>query len=170
ALVIAATAMISALNALTLKPAQCALYLKPLPRDHKVNAFYRGFNRAYEALETRYIGLVRRMVRRPRLMVGVFLAVVALAVGAFAIYPTTLVPLEDQGYCIIVAQLPAGASQPRVRGVATRVDQVLHGTSGIKGWVTIGGFSAIDAAKLSTVITTFVVFDDWDRRPAGFSL
>ena len=45
ALVIAATAIISALNALTLKPTQCALYLRPVPKDRKVNWFYRGFNR-----------------------------------------------------------------------------------------------------------------------------
>jgi HAE1 family hydrophobic/amphiphilic exporter-1 len=169
ALVIAATAMISALNALTLKPAQCALYLKPLRAERKVNWFFRGFNRAYAAVEARYIRLIGRMVRRPFLMAGMFLMVVGLAGAAFAVYPTTLMPLEDQGYCIMVAQLLPGASQPRVREVATRVDAMLAATSGIKGWVTIGGYSAIDAAKLSTEITTFVVFDDWGKRPAGFS-
>ena len=48
ALVIAATAIISAINALTLKPTQCALYLRPLAKDRPINWFYRGFNRAYE--------------------------------------------------------------------------------------------------------------------------
>ena len=48
ALVIAATAVISAINALTLKPVQCAQYLKP--QTGKLNAFYRGFNRVYNAL------------------------------------------------------------------------------------------------------------------------
>jgi len=169
ALVIAATAIISALNAMTLKPAQCALYLRPLRKDHHVNWFFRGFNRAYTAVEGRYVGLISRMIRRPYLMAGVFLAIVGAAAFALAVYPTTLLPLEDQGYCILVARLPAGASQPRVRGVASRVDELLGSTAGIKGWVTIGGYSAIDTAKLSTVITTFVVFDDWGARPAGFS-
>ncbi|MGE5219022.1 MAG: efflux RND transporter permease subunit, partial [Chloroflexota bacterium] len=68
ALVIAATAIISAINALTLKPTQCALYLRPVAKDKKVNWFYRGFNRAYEAVERRYMGLVKWMVRRPRSM------------------------------------------------------------------------------------------------------
>jgi HAE1 family hydrophobic/amphiphilic exporter-1 len=77
--------------------------------------------------------------------------------------------LEDQGYCIVVAQLRPGASQPRVRATATRIDSILRDTAGIKGWVTIGGYSALDSAKLSTVVTTFVVFEDWDKRPAGFS-
>jgi HAE1 family hydrophobic/amphiphilic exporter-1 len=169
ALVIAATALISAMNALTLKPAQCALYLRAPRPGHQPNWFFRGFNRAFGALENRYVRLVERMVARPRTMAAVFLGVVGLAAAAFAVYPTTLLPLEDQGYCIVVAQLPVGAAQPRAREVATKIDEMLKTTAGVKGWVTIGGFSAIDAAKLSTVITTFVVFDDWGARPAGFT-
>ncbi len=59
ALVIAATAIISAINALTLKPTQCALYLRPLAKDRKINWFYRGFNRIYGAIERRYIAIVK---------------------------------------------------------------------------------------------------------------
>ena len=65
ALVIAATAIISAINALTLKPTQCALYLRPAVKDRQVNWFYRGFNRAYGAVEERYIGLVQLDGRPP---------------------------------------------------------------------------------------------------------
>ncbi len=72
ALVIAATAIISAINALTLKPTQCALYLRPVAKDRKVNWFYRGFNRVYGALEARYIAVVRWMVLRPRSMLCLF--------------------------------------------------------------------------------------------------
>jgi hydrophobic/amphiphilic exporter-1 (mainly G- bacteria), HAE1 family len=169
ALVIAATAVISAVNALTLKPAQCALYLKPVPKDRKVNWFYRGFNRAYGAVENRYIRLVTWMVQRPRQMVCLFIVVVGLAAAGFAIYPTTLMPLEDQGYCIVTVRLPAGASQPRVRQVSADIDAVLKAIPGIKGWVTIGGYSALDSAKLSNVVTAFVMYQDWGKRPPGFS-
>ena len=169
ALVIAATAIISAINALTLKPTQCALYLRPVPKDRKVNWFYRGFNRIYGAVERRYIGVVSWMVRRPRSMVCVFFIIVGLAGAAFAIYPTALVPLEDQGYCIVTARLPAGASQPRVRQLAADIDAVLKDIPGIKGWVTIGGYSALDSAKLANVVTAFIMYQDWDQRPPGFS-
>ena len=64
ALVIAATAVISAINAITLKPTQCALYLRPR-KDKRPNWFYRGFNRAYEGGKRPYMGLVRRMVNHP---------------------------------------------------------------------------------------------------------
>ena len=169
ALVIAATAIISAINALTLKPTQCALYLRPVPKDRKVNWFYRGFNRIYGAVERRYIGVVRWMVKRPRAMVCVFFIIVGLAGAAFAIYPTALMPLEDQGFCIVTARLPAGASQPRVRQLAADIDGVLKDIAGIKGWVTIGGYSALDSAKLANVVTAFVMYQDWDQRPPGFS-
>ncbi len=167
ALVIASTAVISALNALTLKPTQCAQYLRAR-RGGKQNWFFRGFNYAYEALEHRYVGLVSWMAHRPRAMATLF-GVIVLAAGWFAsIYPTALMPLEDQGYCIVVGQLPPGASQPRVRAAAARADAILSRTPGIKGWVTIGGYSALDSAKIANVFTTFVIYDDWGSRPVGF--
>ncbi|MEW6271494.1 MAG: efflux RND transporter permease subunit [Thermodesulfobacteriota bacterium] len=167
ALVIASTAIISAANALTLKPTQCALYLKPIPKDHQPNWFYRGFNRAYDAVERRYVAVVRWMVRRPRAMVAAFFAVVGTAAVLFSLYPTSLMPLEDQGYCVVVAELPEGAAQPRVRALAADMDRALEGAPGVKGWVSIGGYSALDSAKLANVVTTFVVYQDWDERPAG---
>jgi hydrophobic/amphiphilic exporter-1 (mainly G- bacteria), HAE1 family len=169
ALVIAATAMISALNALTLKPTQCALYLRPIPKDKKINWFYRGFNRGYAVLEGKYIGIVRGMTNHPGAMIFIFFSIVGLAAAVFTIYPTALMPLEDQGYCIVVAQLPAGAAQPRVKEVAGRIDSILQKSEGIKGWVTIGGYSALDSAKLANVITIFAMYQDWDKRPPGFT-
>jgi len=170
ALVIASTAIISALNALTLKPTQCALYLRPVDKNKQLNWFYRGFNRVYGSIEDRYIAVVRWMTQRPRAMACVFFVVVGLGAAAFAVYPTALMPLEDQGYCILISQLPQGSAQPRVRELAAKIDSVLKNVAGLKGWVTIGGYSGIDSAKLSNVITTFVVFQDWGKRPKGFTL
>ncbi|MGE3872412.1 MAG: efflux RND transporter permease subunit [Parvibaculaceae bacterium] len=168
ALVIAATAIISAISALTLSPAQCALYLQPLSHK-KPNWFYRGFNRAYQAVEGVYLGVVRFMVRRPRPMVLVFIGAVAAAGTMLARHPTAFLPIEDQGYCIVVAKLPDGASQSRVREVAKNLDAILKETPGVKGWVTSGGFSAFDSANLATVVTVYVMYDDWAKRPAGLT-
>jgi len=168
ALVIAATAVISAISALTLSPAQCALYLRPRG-DKKPNWFYRGFNRVYQAVEGVYMGVVRFMVRRPRIMVLVFLAAVAAAGTLLARHPTAFLPTEDQGYCIVVAKLPDGASQARVREVAQSLDAIFKETPGVKGWVTSGGFSALDSANLATVVTVYVMYEDWGKRPAGLT-
>jgi HAE1 family hydrophobic/amphiphilic exporter-1 len=109
------------------------------------------------------------MAHRPGAMAAVFFAVVGTAAAVFAIYPTTLMPLEDQGYCVIVGQLAPGSSQPRLQAVAARIDAILKDLGGVKGWVTIGGYSALDMAKISNVITIFLVYDDWGDRPPGFS-
>jgi HAE1 family hydrophobic/amphiphilic exporter-1 len=61
--------LISAINAATLKPTQCALWLRPSVPPDKRNLFYRGFNRVYDAAERRYAALIRCMVRHSGLMV-----------------------------------------------------------------------------------------------------
>ncbi|HEY1851961.1 MAG TPA: efflux RND transporter permease subunit [Candidatus Binataceae bacterium] len=169
ALVIASTAIISALNALTLKPTQCALYLRPIDKNKQINWFYRGFNRVYDSVELRYIGVVRWMAGRPRQMVYVFIVIVGSAGVIFAFHPSAFLPLEDQGYCLIIARLPAGASQPRMREVAANIDSVLKGMPGIKGWVTSGGYSDLDSANLANVITEYVMYEDFAKRPAALT-
>ena len=165
ALVIASTAIISAMNALTLKPTQCALYLRPIDKNRQVNWFYRGFNHIYGQIEDHYIAVVHWMCDRTHQMALVFAAVVGLSGLVFAFHPSAFLPLEDQGYCLVIARLPAGASQPRLREVAADLDGVLKQTPGVKGWVTSGGYSDLDAANLSNVITEYVMYEEWEKRP-----
>jgi hydrophobic/amphiphilic exporter-1 (mainly G- bacteria), HAE1 family len=168
ALVIAATAVISALNALTLKPVQCATWLRPRG-DKPPNVFYRGFNRAFEATTNVYVGLVSRMVTRPGLMSIVFVVIVAATAWGFVRQPTGFLPTEDQGYAIIVTVLPEGASQPRSREVAEKVNAILRRTEGIDAWVTIGGLSILDFANVPNYSATFVVYKGWKERGKGLS-
>jgi HAE1 family hydrophobic/amphiphilic exporter-1 len=169
ALVIAATAVISALNALTLKPTQCALWLRPRDPNKQLNAFYRGFNQVYGVVEGAYTRLVRWMVQRPGLMALVFCVIIGLGGLLFALHPTGFLPTEDQGYAIIVGLLPDGASQPRVKEVSKQVDAILKKTPGVASWVTIGGFSMLDNANVSTTFSTFAIYDKWDKRGAALS-
>ncbi len=169
ALVIAATAVISAINAVTLKPAQCALYLRPKKPGSRPNAFYRGFNKVYEAIERFYIGIVSWMAHRVGLMALVFVGIIALAGWQFTQQPTGFLPTEDQGYCIIASRLPDGAAQPRVRALADKISDIVSKEPGVAGWVTIGGLSILDNANLSTAITTFVPYKDWSERGADLS-
>ena len=168
ALVIAATAVISALNALTLKPVQCALWLRPRG-DRPPNWFYRGFNRAFGVMTAVYVGTVRRMVKRPVLMLMVFIVIVGVTAWGFLRQPTGFLPTEDQGYAILVSVLPEGASQPRSQEVAEKINAILQKTDGIAGWVTIGGFSVLDFANVPNISTTFIVYKDWKERGAALS-
>jgi HAE1 family hydrophobic/amphiphilic exporter-1 len=163
ALVIAATSVISAINALTLKPAQCALWLRP--RGTKQPGwFYRGFNRAYEATKRPYMGAVGRMVRHPRTSLLVFALVIGAAAWQFVARPTGFLPTEDQGYAILLARLPDASSQPRARRVSDQIEAILKKTPGVASWVDVGGFSILDAANVSNVISVFVVYDEWGTR------
>ena len=164
ALVIASTAVISALNALTLKPAQCALYLRPKDPNKQPNAFYRGFNRVYGVVEKAYVDLVRWMVDRPGLMALVFFAIIGLGGLLFALHPTGFLPEEDQGYAIIAGILPEGASQPRVMEVSKKVDALLRQTPGVSSWVTMGGLSMLDNANVSNILSTFAIYEPFDKR------
>jgi HAE1 family hydrophobic/amphiphilic exporter-1 len=168
ALVIAATAVISALNALTLKPVQCATWLRPRG-DKPPNVFYRGFNRAFQATTDVYVGVVSRMVKRPALMSIVFVVIVAVTAWGFVRQPTGFLPTEDQGYAIIVTVLPEGASQPRSREVSEKVNAILRKTDGIDAWVTIGGLSILDFANVPNYSATFVVYKGWKERGKGLS-
>src|ERR1700754_2576480 len=73
ALVIAATALLSAINAATLKPTQCALWLRPPVPPERRNFFYRGFNAVYERFEKAYAGLIGRMVKHSGAMCAIAL-------------------------------------------------------------------------------------------------
>jgi HAE1 family hydrophobic/amphiphilic exporter-1 len=168
ALVIAATAVISALNALTLKPVQCAYWLKPRG-DRRPNWFYRGFNRAFEATTNVYVGVVSRMVKWPVLMSIVFVVIVGVAAWGFVRQPTGFLPTEDQGYAIIVTVLPEGAAQPRSRELADKIDAILKRTEGVAGWVTIGGLSLLDFANVPNYSATFVVYKGWKERGSALS-
>ena len=168
ALVIAATAVISAINAMTLKPAQCALWLRP-KSEKRPNWFYRGFNKIYDATKDPYMGLVRRMVNHPGPMLVVFFIIIGLAGWQFVRQPMGFLPTEDQGYAILFARLPDGAAQPRAREISEKIDNILRKTPGIASWVTIGGFSILDAANVPTVTTTFVVYEDWSKRGAALN-
>ncbi|TAK64179.1 multidrug efflux RND transporter permease subunit [Methylobacter sp.] len=168
ALVIASTAIISAINALTLKPAQCALWLRPA-QNKQVNWFFRGFNKAYSWFENAYVRLVTWMVHRAVAMVLLYVLIITLSAWRFAYHPTGFLPTEDQGYAIVITKLPDASSQPRVTAVTKSLNEILHKTQGVEAWVTIGGLSILDGANVSNIVTTFIVFEDWSKRGADLS-
>ncbi|MFO1149523.1 MAG: efflux RND transporter permease subunit [Alsobacter sp.] len=163
ALVIAATALISAVNAVTLKPTQCALWLKPL--TGRPNAFYRGFNAVYGRVEQAYAGLVRRMVRAPVLSSLVALVLIALGILGLVRLPTAFIPTEDQGYLMISTQLPDGASLERTQAVMEKVGAATRDVPGVDHVVTIGGVSLFDnSASLANAGMVYVILKDWEQR------
>ena len=165
AMVIAATAAISAINAMTLKPAQCALWLRPMRPPQRRNLFYRAFNRVYDATETRYTGLIARMVGRSGVMVGIVTALVALAIFGLSRVPTAFLPIEDQGYFLIAVQLPEGAALERTSRALEEVTKRVRQQPGVDKVVAIGGLAALnDNASLANAGIAYVILKDWSQR------
>jgi hydrophobic/amphiphilic exporter-1 (mainly G- bacteria), HAE1 family len=96
AMVIAATALISAINAATLKPTQCALWLRAEVPPEQRNFFYRGFNAVYNRLENSYARLIGGLVRHSGLVVLIGLIVSGFGIWGIARLPTAFIPNEDQ--------------------------------------------------------------------------
>lgn len=165
ALVIAATALISAINAVTLKPTQCALWLRtPVPPE-KRNFVYRGFNRIYGWGEHGYVRLIGSMTRHAAAMVILALALMGIAVWGLTRVPTAFLPIEDQGYVLIGAQLPDGASKERTDAVMAEVGKIAQATPGVDQVLTISGISVLDSnASLQNAGVAYVVLKDWDER------
>jgi HAE1 family hydrophobic/amphiphilic exporter-1 len=165
ALVIAVTALISAINAATLKPTQCAQWLRePVPPE-KRNLFYRGFNAVYGRLEDAYARLVGRLVQRSKMTVTIALVLSALGIYGIARLPTAFIPNDDQGYAMIAVQLPDGAALGRSVNALNVAGQTALKIPGVKQVIQIAGISVLDnSATLANAGVVYVMLDDWSKR------
>ncbi len=171
ALVIAATALISAINAATLKPTQCALWLRPPDRGRRRNFFFRGFNAVYERVETFYVRQVGRMVQRSGRMVVLGLGLIALAGWGLTRVPTGFIPTEDQGYAMVTVQLPDGAALERTEGVMDELARICKENPAVERTIAIGGISPLDGnASLANAGIIYLMFKDWSQRAKGEDL
>jgi hydrophobic/amphiphilic exporter-1 (mainly G- bacteria), HAE1 family len=165
ALVIAATALISAINAVTLKPTQCALWLRPSVPMEKRNVFYRSFNAAYERLEHAYTAFMRRLVSLAGIIALLAIAVICVTLYEFTRIPTGFIPIEDQGYMLATVQLPDGAALGRTQNVLQQVSEIAEKTPGVQTVITIAGMSPLDNnATLSNAGVAYIILKDWAER------
>ncbi|HZB90009.1 MAG TPA: efflux RND transporter permease subunit, partial [Stellaceae bacterium] len=165
------TALISAINAITLKPTQCALWMRPAVPPAQRNAFYRAFNAVFDRIERWYGALIGRMVARSGVMVAIALALVALGGYGMSRVPTGFLPFEDQGYVLAVVQLPDGASLERTQRVLDRIAPIGSKVPAVDKVVGVAGVSPLDnSASLANAGVAYVVLKDWSERGAGQDL
>ena len=164
ALTIAASTFFSALNALTLSPALCALILKP-PGEQRFFLF-RWFNAGFERTAHGQTRLVTGMVNHKFLMMLLFVGISELAVYGFGRLPTGFLPEEDQGYAVIGVQLPDAASLERTRKViAEQINPLLEKQEGVASWIVIGGISLLDnSSNLANAAVIYVIYDTFEER------
>lgn len=144
AVTISAAMVISALNALTLSPALCAVFLRHTGPRHGIMGRVLG---GIDWVRDRYAGGVRRMLRIAVLSLVAVLVFAAGVVGVSRITPTGFLPEEDQGAFFINVQLPDGASVARTSQVTKQVEALLKKMPQIDHVLSIIGFSLLDGAS-----------------------
>ena len=165
ALVIAVTALISAVNAATLKPTQCALWLRtPVPPE-KRNVFFRAFNRIYDPMEAGYTGFIGKMVHRSGLMVIIALIVSALGFWGLARIPTAFIPIDDQGYLLVALQLPEASSMGRTSEALQKTADIAREIPGVDRVISVTGMSLLDnSADLFNAGAAWIMLKPFDER------
>ncbi|MDJ0391516.1 multidrug efflux RND transporter permease subunit [Roseomonas sp. E05] len=161
AVTISCAMLISAINALTLSPALCAVFLRHSGPRRGIMAWV---GRRIDNVRDGYAGLVRRLLRLA--MVSLVL-VAAFGFGAFTLasrVPAGFLPSEDQGAFIVAFQLPDGAALPRTSRVVAQLEQRLKQMPQVRDAVAIVGFSLLDGGASSSAATMFVQLKEFAER------
>jgi len=162
-LTIAITMLFSAINALTLSPALCALVLKP--GQGPKNVLFKSFNDAFNRITNRYTQIVSIGVRRIALVMILFVGLIVLTGVTYNSVPKGFLPLEDDGLILVNVQMPDGATLDRTDQTVKQAGKLIDETEGVLAWGALVGYSIIDAAR-SNLATIFVPLKPWDERLA----
>jgi len=171
ALVIAATALISGINAITLKPTQAASYLKPLDPHAKKNALYLKFDFYFEKLSSWYGHMMEHLMAHRFIAASCGAVLILVSIIGLALVPTGFIPNEDQGYLVVATQLPDASSLERTEVGMKKVVDVIKAVPGVDQVVSIGGVNALNNnSSQSNSGTLYVIMKSWDKRGKGEDL
>jgi len=169
----AVSIFISALNALTLSPALCAIFLRPHDKDghevkmSRIDRFHASFNTAYEKVLGKYKGYVEKLVRKPiTIIIAVIIGIVVLATTMFTT-KTGLVPDEDTGTMFCTISMPPATSVARTRQIINQVDSILAADPAIQSREQIQGYNFIAGAG-SDQATFIIKLKPFSERQKGF--
>ena len=159
----------SALNALTLSPALCAIFLKPHDTEHKqkkmsmVDRFHTSFNAAYDSLLKSYKKRVVFFIHKKWLSFGLVAASIVLLMFFMKTTPTGMVPNEDTGTIMGAVTLPPGTSQERAMEVLAKVDSLVAAEPAVQSRTIISGYSFIGGQGPSYG-SVIIKLKDWEER------
>jgi HAE1 family hydrophobic/amphiphilic exporter-1/multidrug efflux pump len=167
ALTLSASVLISAFVALTFTPALCSLLLQPRPKTPPTSylgRFFGWFNEAFARWTERYTSVVRRSIRRSMAALAIF-GVILIAVGALVYErPTGFLPEDDQGYMLMVAQLPPGASFQRTEVVLEHIREIVHAQPEVQSMLAITGLNLLAGINTPYTGSGFIVLKPWSKR------
>ncbi len=162
AMTISTATIFSTINALTLSPALCALFLRPSKGRHR--GLFRLFNITLQGATSGYMAIVQRITRRTLVAVALYVMLLFATYMGFQGLASGFLPNEDEGSFFVNIELPPGASLQRTAEITKRVNQILERTPGVHEYVCIGGFSLLNSVIAPNSAAYFVMLDPWDQR------
>ncbi len=161
----------SALNALTLSPALCAIFLKPHNEKEGENKksqsfisrFHTAFNTSYDSILKKYKKSVLRIIQKPWLTLGSVVVGIVVLLVLMKVTPTGLVPNEDTGTIMCSVDLPPGSSMQRTVNTMQQIDSLIGAEPAIKSRSMIVGFSFL-GGQGSSYGSFICKMKDWDER------
>ncbi len=176
ALTISVATVISAFNSLTLSPALGRILLRaPKHRNNGngevtgPNFFFRAFNYIFDRARRKYGKLICVLVRRPVIMMTVFFILVGCTYLVYQRVPGGFIPQQDQGYLIVLVELPKGASLDRTDKVVQEATKIAQQNQGVTNVVAIAGLSAATFTTSSNSAAMFVLLKPYAERGRGQS-
>ena len=165
ALTISISVIISTFNALSLSPALGALLLRPRKEvGGPLGAFYRAFNRVFDAGRDKYLGTCRFLLRKT-FIAGILLAGMIALSGFFGSkLPGSFVPEEDNGYLYAFSQLPNASSQQRTDALSRQIADIVSKIPGVDHVTTIVGFNLLSGVQNTYSAFYFITLKPWDER------
>ncbi len=159
--------LFSALLALSLTPALCASFLKQVPKGHHhaKRGFFGWFNRSFDKTSHGYSGIVKRLVHRTGRYMIVYVAVLAGLGWLFMKLPSSFLPDEDQGFVIVMMQLPSEATGNRTTEVVEQAEKIFGQETAVERIIAINGFSFFGTGQNAAL--AFVTLKDWKERDAN---
>ena len=165
ALTIAIAVALSGINSMTMSPALCALLLRPTKETDK-NILFRTFDLVFGKITEGYVQGVHVLARHWFAVLVVFVALTAAAVYLIREIPKGFVPEEDQGYVVVGAFTPRGATIDTTVNVISQITEILLDTPGVADVEAVAGYNFIDGITQTNAGATWVILDPWDARTA----
>ncbi|MGN6550435.1 MAG: multidrug efflux RND transporter permease subunit [Pararhizobium sp.] len=155
--------LFSAFLALSLTPALCASFLKPITTSHhEKRGFFGWFNRGFDKTSHGYSSLVGRMVKRAGRFMIIYLALLVGLGWAYTQLPSSFLPNEDQGFLLVSIQGPPDASGNRTLKVVKQVEDIFSKEKAVSNIVVITGYSFSGAGQNAAL--AFATLKDWSER------
>ncbi len=167
AITIAISVLISAFVALSLTPALCSLFLKPMHIDKKakgLNRFFYRFNQWFGRISTRYSSSVNRSIKATPYVLVLLVCIMAGTAFLFSKKPSGFIPTEDEGRLFITYELPEASSTSRSLEVMDSIMNILKKEPGIAHFAALGSFNIVTYATKSNSGTVFTQLKPWDER------